>query len=124
MTDIGLPGGIDSRSMADAARMSRPDLKALLITGCAENAIRNDGLLTPGMTTLPEPFCDEGHGQSTIRPWFLALSPRFAAEARASLPGLAVSDSLAPEELLTAVALQRIRLRHDQGVPEWDGASR
>lgn len=52
------------------------------------------------------------------------LSPWFAAEARASLPGLAASDSLTPEELLSAVALQRLRLRHDQGVPEWGGADR
>ncbi len=51
------------------------------------------------------------------------LPPRFAAEARASLPGLAtVSGSLSSEELLAAVSLQRIRLRHDQGVPEWGGA--
>ena len=48
--------------------------------------------------------------------------PRFVAEARASLPGLATSKaSTDPTEILSAMALQRLRLRHDQGVPECEG---
>jgi hypothetical protein len=49
-----------------------------------------------------------------------ALSQQFGEEARASLPALSGS---APEDVFSAVALQRIRLRHDQQVPEWDGSS-
>jgi len=48
------------------------------------------------------------------------LPHRFGEEARASLPGLSGLDGI-PEhtEVLTAVSLQRLRLRRDQAVPEW-----
>ena len=39
ITDVGLPGGLNGRQMADAARVRRPDLKILFITGYAENAV-------------------------------------------------------------------------------------
>lgn len=35
----GMPGGMNGRQMADAGRTIRPDLKALFITGFAENAV-------------------------------------------------------------------------------------
>ncbi|CAO4153146.1 histidine kinase [Methylorubrum thiocyanatum] len=56
ITDVGLPGGMNGRQMADVARMSRPDLKVLFITGFAENALLNNGQLEPGMTVLTKPF--------------------------------------------------------------------
>ena len=50
------------------------------------------------------------------------LPRRFADEARASLPGLGSAMlTVAPEEVFTAMRLQRLRLRHDQQVPEWNG---
>ena len=53
------------------------------------------------------------------------MLPRFASEARASLPGLATPEAAAdPAEVLAALGLQRLRLQHDQGVPEWDGPKR
>ena len=51
----------------------------------------------------------------------LVLPRQFADEARASLPGLAGSAEPAPEEVFAALMLQRLRLRHDQNVPEWTG---
>ncbi len=36
VTDVGLPGGMNGRQVADAARVARPDLKVLFITGYAE----------------------------------------------------------------------------------------
>jgi DNA-binding response OmpR family regulator len=42
--------------MADAARISRPDLNILFITGYAENAILNHGHLAPGMAVMTKPF--------------------------------------------------------------------
>ncbi|MDU6727928.1 MAG: PAS domain-containing protein, partial [Bradyrhizobium sp.] len=39
ITDVGLPGGMNGRQLADAARATRPGLKILFITGYAENAI-------------------------------------------------------------------------------------
>ena len=59
VTDVGLPGGMNGRQMADAARVSRPDLKVLFITGYAENAVLNYGHLDPGMCVLTKPFAME-----------------------------------------------------------------
>lgn len=56
VTDVGLPGGMNGRQMADAARVHRPNLKVLFITGYAENAIFGNGLLTPGMAVVTKPF--------------------------------------------------------------------
>jgi hypothetical protein len=48
---------------------------------------------------------------------------RFADEARASLPGLAISTTVSAPEVFAAVRMQRLRLRHDQQVPEWAGVA-
>jgi PAS domain S-box-containing protein len=56
VTDVGLPGGMNGRQMADAARSHRPGLKVLFITGYAENAILGNGTLPPGMAVLTKPF--------------------------------------------------------------------
>jgi CheY-like chemotaxis protein len=42
LTDIGLPGGISGKKLADAARSSRPELKVILITGYAQEAADTD----------------------------------------------------------------------------------
>ncbi len=55
-TDVGLPGGMNGRQMADAARAHRSNLKVLFITGYAENAILGNGTLPPGMAVLTKPF--------------------------------------------------------------------
>jgi PAS domain S-box-containing protein len=59
VTDVGLPGGINGRQLADAARTTRPDLKVLFITGYAENAIIGNGQLAPNMGVLTKPFVME-----------------------------------------------------------------
>ena len=56
ITDVGLPGGMNGRQVADAARVSRPDLKVLFITGYAENAVIGRGRLENGMFVLTKPF--------------------------------------------------------------------
>jgi CheY-like chemotaxis protein len=56
ITDVGLPGGLNGRQVADAARNFRPDLKVLFITGYAENAAIGNRLLEPGMEVLTKPF--------------------------------------------------------------------
>jgi PAS domain S-box-containing protein len=56
ITDVGLPGGLNGRQMADAARDKRPALKVLFITGYAENAVIGSGRLHPGMHVLAKPF--------------------------------------------------------------------
>ena len=59
ISDVGLPGGINGRQLADAARVTRPELKVLFITGYAENAIIGNGQLAPGMRVLTKPFVVE-----------------------------------------------------------------
>ena len=56
VSDVGLPGGLNGRQMADAGRLLRPDLKVLFITGYAENAVLSHGHLEPGMHVLTKPF--------------------------------------------------------------------
>ncbi len=56
LTDVGLPGGINGRQVADAARGFRPALKVLFITGYAENAVVGNGHLDPGMQVITKPF--------------------------------------------------------------------
>ena len=59
VSDVGLPGGMNGRQMADAGCLSRPDLKVLFITGYAENAVLNNRYLAPGMAVLTKPFSIE-----------------------------------------------------------------
>ena len=56
ITDVGLPGGMNGRQLADTARVKRPKLKVLFITGYAENAAINNGHLEHGMEILTKPF--------------------------------------------------------------------
>ena len=56
ITDVGLPGGMNGRQVADAARIKRPTLKVLFVTGYAENAAVGNGLLDAGMQVIGKPF--------------------------------------------------------------------
>jgi CheY-like chemotaxis protein len=62
ITDVGLPGGMNGRQVADASRVSRPGLKVLFITGYAENAVVGNGRLDPGMQIITKPFSIEALG--------------------------------------------------------------
>jgi len=55
-TDVGLPGALNGRTLADEARRRRPDLKVLFTTGYARNAIVHHGRLDPGVELLTKPF--------------------------------------------------------------------
>ncbi len=56
ISDVGLPGGMNGRQLADAARALRPGLKVLFVTGYAETAALGHGRLEPGMHVLTKPF--------------------------------------------------------------------
>ncbi len=56
VSDVGLPGGMNGRQVADAARVKRPDLKVLFITGYAENAVFSHAQLEAGMHIMIKPF--------------------------------------------------------------------
>ena len=55
VSDVGLPG-LNGRQMADAARVDRPALKILFMTGYAESAVSAEGFLEPGMAIIAKPF--------------------------------------------------------------------
>jgi PAS domain S-box-containing protein len=56
ITDVGLPGGLNGRQVADAAREARPGLHVIFITGYAENAALGGGYLERGMSLITKPF--------------------------------------------------------------------
>ncbi len=56
ITDVGLPGGMNGRQVADAALAMQPDLNVLFITGYAENAVVGNGQLAPNMALITKPF--------------------------------------------------------------------
>ena len=53
VTDVGLPGGLNGRQVADAARLEQPGLPVLFITGYAGSALDR---LAPGMEVIAKPF--------------------------------------------------------------------
>ncbi len=55
ITDMALPGELNGRQMADAARMHRPGLKVIFMTGYAD-AARSAAALEPGMEVVAKPF--------------------------------------------------------------------
>ncbi|HTO40862.1 MAG TPA: PAS domain-containing protein [Rhizomicrobium sp.] len=56
ITDVGLPGGMNGRQLADLARATRPTLHVLFITGYAEATVIGNAGLEPGMQILNKPF--------------------------------------------------------------------
>ncbi len=54
VTEVGLPGGMNGRQIADAARERRPDLPVLFTTGYAGGAL--DGQLAPKVEMIGKPF--------------------------------------------------------------------
>ena len=54
ISDVGLPGDMNGMQLANAARLSRPELRVLFITGYAADALPIR--LEPGMSVLTKPF--------------------------------------------------------------------
>ena len=55
-TDVGLPGDLNGRQLADEVKRLRPDLKILFTTGYTRNAIIHQGRLDPGIEWIGKPF--------------------------------------------------------------------
>ena len=73
LTDVGLPGGMNGRQLADAARERRPGLPVLFMTGYAHDAaLGNGAALEPGMELM------------TNRSRWMLSRPRYVASSRAS----------------------------------------
>jgi CheY-like chemotaxis protein len=58
-TDVGLPGRLNGRQLADEAKRRRPGLRVLFTTGYARNAIVHGGRLDPGVQLITKPFTYE-----------------------------------------------------------------
>jgi len=58
-TDVGLPGGLNGRELADEARRRHPRLRVLFTSGYARDAIVHHGRLDPGVDLLAKPFTFE-----------------------------------------------------------------
>jgi CheY-like chemotaxis protein len=135
-TDVGLPGSLNGRQLADEAKRRRPDLRVLFTTGYARNAIVHDGRLDPGVQLITKPFTYDA----------LASKLREMLDVRRSAPRvLLVEDEplikmMAAEQLeagaidvemasTAAEALQRVRVLRgeidvaiiDLGLPDMPG---
>jgi signal transduction histidine kinase/ActR/RegA family two-component response regulator len=55
-TDVGLPGGVSGRTLADAARSARPGLRVLFTTGYTRNAIVHNDTLDRDVHFIAKPF--------------------------------------------------------------------
>jgi signal transduction histidine kinase len=58
LTDVGLPGGKNGRTLADEALELNSSMKVLFMTGYAKNAIIHHGRLDPGVHLLVKPFTE------------------------------------------------------------------
>jgi CheY-like chemotaxis protein len=64
ITDVGLPGGLNGREVADAARELRPGLKVLFITGYVGTADLATFGPAADLHVLPKPFSAEALANS------------------------------------------------------------
>lgn len=56
ITDVGLPGLMNGRQLAQAARVVRPGLRVLFVTGYADTAFQDEGPLEANMEILAKPY--------------------------------------------------------------------
>jgi CheY-like chemotaxis protein len=59
ISDVGLPGGLNGRQLADAALALRPDMKILLVTGYAEASTFDPPGRGSSIEILTKPFSVE-----------------------------------------------------------------
>jgi CheY-like chemotaxis protein len=55
-TDIGLPGGMNGRDLADQVKRLRPELPIIFTTGYARNAVLHHGRVDQGIHLIVKPF--------------------------------------------------------------------
>jgi CheY-like chemotaxis protein len=65
ISDIGLPG-MNGRELADRARIRRPDLRVLFVTGYADTLVGRARPLADGMAIVAKPFAVEVFASSVM----------------------------------------------------------
>lgn len=56
ISDVGLPGGLNGRQVADEARRRKPGLGVLFVTGYADTVVLQKETMEPGIDVLTKPF--------------------------------------------------------------------
>jgi PAS domain S-box-containing protein len=100
-TDVGLPGGMNGRQLAEEACRRRPGLRVLFTTGYARNAIVHDGRLDPGVQLITKPFSFAA----------LAAKVRDLLEGDAGPPCVLVIEDEALVRMVTVDALEALGFR-------------
>lgn len=71
ITDVGLPGAVNGRQMADIARQSKPGLPVLFMTGYAQRHVLDNCHLAPSTEVITKPFALEvlvSHVNALVNP--------------------------------------------------------
>lgn len=55
-SDVGLPGGMNGREVAEKVHIARPDLPVIFTSAYASQALVSNGALMPGVALLEKPF--------------------------------------------------------------------
>jgi CheY-like chemotaxis protein len=100
-TDVGLPGGMNGRKLAEEARLRRRNLRVLFTTGYARNAIVHDGRLDPGVQLITKPFTYAG----------LAAKIRDVLDARVDSANILVIEDEVLIQMLTTECLEELGFR-------------
>ncbi len=110
-TDLGLPGGMDGKTLAERAQATRPDLRVLITSAYAGNALLHEGRLDQGIDLLSKPFTLSALAnrvrQILDRPGTPKTSPRRViifendSQLRAMLIEALSGDGYYPEEAAT-----------------------
>jgi CheY-like chemotaxis protein len=66
-TDVGLPGAMNGRQLADEVGLRWPGLRVLFTTAYARNAIVHQGRLDPGVNFIAKPFTQTELAQKVQR---------------------------------------------------------
>lgn len=66
VTDVGLPGGLNGRQVADEARRRIPGLPVLFVTGYADRVALQNNAFDPGIAVLTKPFAIDDLQQQAI----------------------------------------------------------
>jgi PAS domain S-box-containing protein len=113
-TDVGLPGGMNGRQLAQEARNRRPNLKVLFTTAYARNAIVHEGRLDPGVALLPKPFTRAALGEKL----------RDILDARATAARVLVVEDEPLIQLLATEYLEEAGLKVDIAVSGADALNK
>jgi CheY-like chemotaxis protein len=113
-TDVGLPGGMNGRQLAEKARTRRPNLKVLFTTAYASNAIVREGRLDPGVALLPKPFTQAALGEKL----------RDILDARATPARVLVVEDETLIQLLATEYLEKAGLKVDVAISAAEALSK